>query len=734
MALDAYCDNEGDPASNHVDLEDFSVAPAPGGGGSGGGSGGGRADGVGGLHGPIGVGGKIGLVTKTDPGFIRIEAVRAIQPVPMMAMSGTGGGGPATMTTGGSGTGTVQRLGGSGGSGGVHAVGSGAAPSGSPSSGSPGAGAPGAGGGGIPPGSQTASMSYHMEAAGSGPQPVSLAFTVTNPFDHNFTSVRGTLKIENKVIANKDLGVLFPHQRRTISFAQWTPPRAGTFPVRIELSGLGPGARPLTATAIDQITVGSGAARPGTPAPGGASTRSVIARSGEAGGIGAPAGVLPVTRTRLMTPMILAPAPVAAASGVQTRALLMPTATRALLTASILGLNSNSLVLTPFPAQAGNDVDVSVRLFNSDRLPAKKVQIQLFVDDEKLGEKTMDVPASRTEIASGFKTWKAKPGRHDVRALVAWGGRSGTAAKPIDIHPPHAVGAGGVASLMGRATLVSPTLVTSPALALGGARLAMTRLVITSTDVRLNPVAPAAGTPVDVSVRIQNPGASDANGVRAELFADGVRLGEATGNVPAGRDFVFTGFPRWTPAAGKHVLLCRATASGQVTEATREVTVGAPLTLVRQPLATVGTPVTLATPMGGMGLKMEALARPDLQIMATDFSFAPALPKTGEPVTVTIVVRNMGTGAANGGTVLGILQIDGAESARREFPVTIAAKGLTTLVWPITTPAGTTLTAVARATIADDARADNNEARASTPVAAPERERPQRFIQVVPGN
>jgi hypothetical protein len=99
---------------------------------------------------------------------------------------------------------------------------------------------------------------------------------------------------------------------------------------------------------------------------------------------------------------------------------------------------------------------------------------------------------------------------------------------------------------------------------------------------------------------------------------------------------------------------------------------------------------------------------------------------------MTIVVRNMGTGPANGGTVLGILQIDGAEAARREFPVTIAAKGVMTLMWPITTPTGATLTVAARATVANDARADNNEARASTSVAAKDAAKFQRFIQVVP--
>jgi hypothetical protein len=399
--------------------------------------------------------------------------------------------------------------------------------------------------------------------------------------------------------------------------------------------------------------------------------------------------------------------------------------TRSLFTTSVLGLNANSIVLAPFPAQVGNDVDVSVRLFNSDRLPAKKVLVQVFVDDEKLGEKTMDVGELRTETAGGFKAWKAKPGRHDVRATVAWGTRNGTAAKPIDINPPHAVGAGGVASLMGRATLFAPSRAM-------GATLSLGRLAIASTDVRLNPAAPGAGTPVDLSVRIQNPGTADAKGVQAEIFADGVRLGGASGDVPAGRDFVFSGFPRWTPTSGKHVLLCRATFGGQTTEATREVVVGAAMALVK-PVLTTSQPMTLATPsVGGAMMMHMAVARPDLQIQSTDITFSPASPKGGDPLTMTIVVRNVGNADANGGIVLGVFQVDGAEAGRREFPVTVPAGGMTTLIWPVSTPSGRTLTTTATATVGNDSRADNNQATASIAIASVMRyERPQ--VLILPG-
>jgi len=46
----------------------------------------------------------------------------------------------------------------------------------------------------------------------------------------------------------------------------------------------------------------------------------------------------------------------------------------------------------------------------------------------------------------------------------------------------------------------------------------------------------------------------------------------------------------------------------------------------------------------------------------------------------------------------------------------VVPSGMTSLVWPVTTPSGSTLTAIATATATGDSRADNNEARASTSV------------------
>jgi hypothetical protein len=369
---------------------------------------------------------------------------------------------------------------------------------------------------------------------------------------------------------------------------------------------------------------------------------------------------------------------------------------------SLLGVTANSIILTPYPPQLGTDMALSVRLFNSERVPANKVKVEAFIGDEKLGEAKVDVPVAQPVIATGFKTWKAKQGRYDVRVVVSWADRSGSASKPIEIGSKGArMGERmGVASLIGRASF------------------SMARLLVTAADVRLNPVAPAAGQPVELSVRAMNSGNADAKGVRVELFADQVKLGEATGDIEIGKDHIFTGFPRWTPAAGRHVLLCRATVMGQTTEVTREVTTGFTAvmvspTIMKQP-AILATPETKMAPLGGT-LMMARLERPDLQITPADITYAPAMPKAGDALTITIRVQNVGTATASG-TVTGVLQVDGAESARRDFPVSIGPGGMMSLVWPVTTPSGSTLMAVATASVANDAQPGNNEGRASTSI------------------
>jgi hypothetical protein len=201
-----------------------------------------------------------------------------------------------------------------------------------------------------------------------------------------------------------------------------------------------------------------------------------------------------------------------------------------------------------------------------------------------------------------------------------------------------------------------------------------------------------------------------------------VRLGGVTGEIAAGKDLVFTGFPKWTPTAGKHTILFRATVAGQITEASRDVTAGAGLALTRATLTSPGTSPGTAPAVGlrtgaASGLSLTGLTlRPDLQIGVGDITFSPMSPKPGDPLTINVVVHNVGNAAANGGSVHVVLQVDGSQSAANDFSVSIPAQGVTTLSWPVTTPSGKQLTALANASVANDGRADNNQAQATTSV------------------
>ena len=647
VSINAYCDNEGDPTTNKAALGDVPVDPS---GGGGGGSGGGRGvkGGLGGVvMNPIGLGGVKGsIITSTAPGFVQIQSIRSMTPMTMSAK-------------------TPLMSGGVGGGGGMTPM-SASLPTAHGGSGS---------GGAVPIMHTTSALA-----------PMSLAFSISNPFANNFTHVNAVLKVDGKQIASKDLGTLYPLQRRTVTFAEWTPPRAGTFPVNIELDGVGPTGRALTSSARDEIVVGG-------PSPPPIATRSLTLSGSTPGGTGGGVATRAFTmpQTRMITPLLVTGG-IPLAKGTATRSLY---AVRGLtpMSAVLFGLTANSLVVTPIPALVGKDVDLTVRLFNSDRVPAHKVKVEGYLDGDKLGETTVDLPIARAVDVKGFRSWKAVPGRHSFRAVVTDGSRQSSAIKPVDVGPIGGIGGGGVAALIGRGA---------------GSRLTLgSKLVMVSADLRLNPLVPTAGSDVTVSVHMQNTGATDMQGVHAELFADGVRLGEATGDIAAGKDLVLTSFPHWKPTAGNHTLLCRASAGTAAVSATRDVSVSASALLVKG----------LQTPTGfKTGFSALLAGKPDLQITSGDITFTPTMPRPGTTVTVSITVHNVGAAAADGGSVLCILFADGSEVTRRQFDASLAAGGSTTLSWPVATPNGRQISVSATASAADDAQAGNNTATAMTSV------------------
>ena len=602
VALDAYCDNEQDPTTNHADLGDIMVEAAPSGGGHG-------APGGYALNPALLGAVKGSLLTKTAPGFARIDAIRSITPTPIMSTR------------------------------------SGGAPSGG-------------------------SATMELRSASAPIQPISLAFSISNPFGHDFSAVKGTLKIDGKTIASKDIGRLLPRQRRTVTFGTWTPPKTGTYDVEIQMSGKDPRNRTLTSTATDKVVVGSSAPS--------VATRSLLPAGGAtAGG----------SSTRAITPLIRTGGAAKSGTPAMTmRSLLVRSGAKSK-PASYLGLTANSIIVRPLPVTIGKPVEVSVRLYNSGRSIVSKAKVEVFVGREKLGETKIDVAVARSVIARGFKNWNPKPGRHSLRVVVSSGSRRGEAVKPISVTPPHAVGKGGVAALVGRGALTAPKLAIGP------------------TDILMTPAVPAAGTSVALSARVRNTGTATASGVRAELLVDEIRLGSATGDIAAGKERIFT-FPKWKAVSGSHTFVCRVASGTLRTETTRNVSVGAvALKMLTTTTATTATKATLL------------LAKPDLQILTTDIRFSPTSPRAGTTVTISITVRNIGKATATGGSVLGVLQVDGKEVARRQFAAALAAGGSTTLSWPVTTPTGKQLSVTATAKATNDARADNNVARGVASVA-----------------
>src|SRR5262249_17859600 len=135
------------------------------------------------------------ISTSTAPGFVQIQTIRSITPPPTVMMSGKTP--TALMTTGESPRMAV-----------ISGKTAGATIEGGPGGGgtprmATGGGASGGAAGRAPMGSSSSAMT-----ATSALAPVSLAFSISNPFSHDFTQVNATLKIDGNVIATKALGTL----------------------------------------------------------------------------------------------------------------------------------------------------------------------------------------------------------------------------------------------------------------------------------------------------------------------------------------------------------------------------------------------------------------------------------------------------------------------------------------------------------------------------------------------
>ncbi|NOT33907.1 MAG: hypothetical protein HOP12_07030 [Candidatus Eisenbacteria bacterium] len=568
VMLDAYCDRDADPSTNRALLGDVQVDPIGGGGGTGGGPKG--------THGGFNVD-MSGVLATADfrssaqsssaPGFVAVEAF--VTPMTFMTTTPSAPAGSSGGSTTAPRTATAGKTAAAG-------VASGATMTMS------------SGEGGSTMSARTVTGTPSTPApAPSVSEPV--AMTIVNPFPSAFTQATATLTVDDRVVATRSLGTILPKQRRTVSFAGWSPPAGGTYRVRVDVKGRSPLGKELNTWAADRIKIGSALPQPMMAAAAAPTITRLTTRS-----------LTPVMRNPLsggVRPMSARPATLGApgfrsfARGGQP-----------------LGLGPNSIEIRPFPVTAQSPVQFSIRLMNSERESVRQARVRLFVDREDLGEVLVDVPAGGYALASGFRTWTASIGRHDVRAQVSAATLNGEATKPIMVltgaGPTAAARLGGAPGVRSIGSRPTPTVRTldprtpvatmssafeSPRSGLGAAR---PDLEITARDLHFMPAVPTANSPLVIPITVRNVGGAIARDARvlAVLQVDGHETArqQFTTTVAPGASTVL----EWrlaTPASGQLGVTATVTVLGDLRPDNNQA----------RAMATVSsgmTPVKLLTP------------------------------------------------------------------------------------------------------------------------------------------
>ncbi len=578
IALDAYCNNDADPQTNHADLGDLQVnagttPPKP-------------PRHISDVRGQIGgVLATSDVTTQTTPGFVHITDLSTSM---VFATPTRSSGAGSTGSGGGGSTGSTSvRM----------------------------APAPGSGDGAA--GSTSARPIAPAAPAAATGSPVTM--TLVNPFGTAFRSTVATLRVDGRSVAERDLGTMLPGQRRSVSFTEWTPPAPGAYRVQVDLRGVGPQGKPLTSSATSQVVIVGEDRSVRTTPP--ASPMSAPVRTPFA--------------TRTMMPLVR-PASSQTLPAMGARPFGRPGApgVRGLVGGAVLGLSANSIVLRPFPPAAGAPLDVSVQLNNAAGAAAGTAQVRLSVDGEDLGLVNVGVPAAGFAMASGFRSWAAKPGRHDFRAVVTMGGGRAEASKAVFVSPGGARGFGRplpggastgvvagtpsgtmpgtrgiqtgprpVTPLGGGAkpTAGAPTMGGAPGLkpfakppGAGGAP----DLQLASTDLRVAPPAPTAGSSAVVSLNVRNVGSAPAMGgtVLLVLAADGKEVARTQlGAAVTANGVLALQWPITVPA-GAWSVTATATAPGDANP-NNNVARAAPATRLAPTRAPLASPAVL-TPTG----------------------------------------------------------------------------------------------------------------------------------------
>jgi len=137
-----------------------------------------------------------------------------------------------------------------------------------------------------------------------------------------------------------------------------------------------------------------------------------------------------------------------------------------------------------------------------------------------------------------------------------------------------------------------------------------------------------------------------------------------------------------------------------------------------RPGPTGGATTTPPAPAPAPGRPATATASPatapanlDLSVTMTDIHFSPVNPRAGQSTTFTAVVRNLGTSAAQGASVMFRLLADGRQAAISQPVVfNIAAHGIFQASWSTPIPAGQHMQVVVSVNANGDVNPANNQA------------------------
>ena len=153
-------------------------------------------------------------------------------------------------------------------------------------------------------------------------------------------------------------------------------------------------------------------------------------------------------------------------------------------------------------------------------------------------------------------------------------------------------------------------------------------LTVSGDDIRFTPPAPAAGDPVTVTVTVRNDGDRDAAGVAVAFF-------DATGSPPQP-----IGAPTpigLVPAGGSATAQVVYDTTGKEGERTIQVVVDPDNQIPELDEEDNAAEATLT-----VGAPGEPGELPNLRILPSAIRFDPSTPQAGEPVTITVTVRNTG--------------------------------------------------------------------------------------------